>query len=151
MKNVFKLTLQNYLLFYFNNLFTKPLSFMTKNLLSALLCFLFIGNLAIAQTRTVTGTVISVEDGFPLPGVNVVIKGTASGTVTDLNGSYSVQVESNQSLVFSFVGFETQEAAVGNRSIIDISLLVDAKTLGEVVVVGFGSITKGDLRVTLHL
>jgi TonB-linked SusC/RagA family outer membrane protein len=133
------------LLFYFNNLFTKPLSFMTKNLLSALLCFLLIGNIAIAQTRTVTGTVISVEDGFPLPGVNVVIKGTTSGTVTDLNGGYSIQVEPNQTLVFSFVGFETQEAVVGNRSIIDISLQIDAKTLGEVVVVGFGTITKGDL------
>ncbi len=118
---------------------------MTKNLLSALLCFLLIGNIAIAQTRTVTGTVISVEDGFPLPGVNVVIKGTTSGTVTDLNGSYSIQVEPNQTLVFSFVGFETQEAIVGNRSIIDISMQIDAKTLGEVVVTGFGTITKGDL------
>jgi TonB-linked SusC/RagA family outer membrane protein len=118
---------------------------MTKNLLSALLCFLLFGNMAIAQTRTVTGTVISVEDGFPLPGVNVVIKGTTSGTVTDLNGSYSVQVESTQTLVYSFVGFETQEATVGNRSIIDITLQMDARTLGEVVVTGFGTITKGDL------
>ena len=118
---------------------------MKKNLLIALLCFLFLGNLAIAQTKTVTGTVISAEDNLPLPGVNVILKGTTSGAVTDLDGNYSIQIEPNQTLVFSFVGFGSQEALVGNRSVIDILLQIDAKTLGEVVVLGFGTITKGDL------
>lgn len=118
---------------------------MPKILLSALLFFSLLGNIATAQTMTVKGTVVSVEDGLPLPGVNVVIKGTTSGTVTDIDGKYNIQVDSNQSLVFSFVGFETQEALIGNRSVIDITLQIDAKTLGEVVVVGFGTITKGDL------
>lgn len=118
---------------------------MTKNLLSAVLCLFFIGNMAYAQTKTVTGTVISVEDNMPLPGVNVIIKGTTSGAVTDLDGNYSIQAESDQTLVYSFVGFESQEALIGNRNVINITLQLDAKTLGEVVVVGFGSMTKGDL------
>jgi TonB-dependent starch-binding outer membrane protein SusC len=118
---------------------------MMKNLLCSMLCFLFLGNLVFAQSVTVTGTVTSAEDGLPLPGVNIVIKGTTAGTVTDVDGRYSLQVESNQTLVYSFVGFESQEAAVGNRAVIDIALPLDAKTLGEVVVTGYGTITKGDL------
>jgi TonB-dependent starch-binding outer membrane protein SusC len=118
---------------------------MTKNLLCTILCFLFLGNMAFAQSVTVTGTVTSVEDGLPLPGVNIVIKGTTSGTVTDIDGRYSLRVESNQTLVYSFVGFESQEAEVGNRNVIDIVLQLDSKTLGEVVVTGYGTITKGDL------
>jgi TonB-linked SusC/RagA family outer membrane protein len=98
-----------------------------------------------AQNKTVTGTVVSGEDNLTLPGVNVQVQGTARGTVTDIEGSYSITVGSDETLVFSYIGFVNQAVQVGNQSIIDITLMPDEKTLGEVVVVGYGSITRGDL------
>ncbi len=93
-----------------------------------------------AQDRVVTGKVTSGDDGSTLPGVNVVIKGTTNGTVTDANGMYSVTVSGdNQILVFSFIGLVTSEVEVGNRSVVDISLSTDVKQLSEVVVVGYGT------------
>ncbi|MFN3801542.1 carboxypeptidase-like regulatory domain-containing protein [Belliella pelovolcani] len=98
-----------------------------------------------AQQRQVTGTVISAEDNLPLPGVNIRIKGTTRGAITDIDGKYSIQASENETLVYSFVGFLSQEAAVGNRSSIDITLQLDSKTLSEVVVVGYGSVEKKEL------
>ncbi len=86
----------------------------------------------------VTGRVID-EDGTALPGVNVVIKGTTSGTTTDGDGRYSIEVpDANSVLVFSFVGFSNQEVAVGNRTVIDITMALDVKSLQEVVVTALG-------------
>ncbi|MCH7411573.1 TonB-dependent receptor [Belliella sp. DSM 111904] len=114
-----------------------------------LLVFVFVGMLlhheAWSQQRQISGKVISGEDNDPLPGVNVVIKGTTRGAITDLDGNYTIQADQNETIVFSFVGFTTQEVVVGNRGTIDITLSPDSKTLGEVVVVGYGSTTKGDL------
>ncbi|WP_162343975.1 SusC/RagA family TonB-linked outer membrane protein [Cyclobacterium salsum] len=98
-----------------------------------------------SQNKTISGTVISGEDNMTLPGVNVRVQGTNRGTVTDIDGSYSINVANEETLVFSYIGFLNQEVAVGNQSTIDITLLPDAKTLGEVVVVGYGSVTRGDL------
>src|SRR5690606_33060750 len=84
---------------------------------------------------TVTGTV-SDQNGEPLPGVTVSVPGTAIGTATDLDGRYSVTVPEGASLVFSFIGFESQNVDVGGRSVIDITLLDDMASLEEVVVVG---------------
>ncbi|MBX2967630.1 MAG: SusC/RagA family TonB-linked outer membrane protein [Cyclobacteriaceae bacterium] len=96
-----------------------------------------------AQDRTVTGKVTSTEDGSALPGVNVVLKGTAIGTATDTDGRYSLSVPaSGGSLVFSFIGLQTQEIAIGDRSTIDVSLALDATQLSEVVIVGYGTTTK---------
>ena len=93
----------------------------------------------IIQGTTITGRVISSEDGEGLPGVNVVVKGTTNGTVTDVEGNYRLDVpDQNTILVFSSVGFTTQEIAVGNRSVIDAQLTSDTKTLGEVVVTALG-------------
>lgn len=118
---------------------------MRKNLLIAL-GLLFFGALGShAQNRQVTGTVISSEDDFPLPGVNIRISGTTRGTITDIDGTFTIQAASTETLVFSYIGFLNQEVLVGDRSTIDISLQVDAKSLGEVIVVGYGSVTKGDL------
>ncbi|NBW36968.1 MAG: SusC/RagA family TonB-linked outer membrane protein [Cytophagia bacterium] len=92
-----------------------------------------------AQERTVTGRVTSTEDGSPLPGVNVVIKGTTNGTVTDANGNYKLSTPSSGgALIFSFVGLQTQEIEIGDRTVVDISLTLDVTQLTEVVVTAGG-------------
>lgn len=101
------------------------------------LLFALMVQISFAQTQTVTGTV-SDEDGLPLPGVNILVKGGSSGTQTDFDGNYSLDVESGQTLVFKYIGFKTQEIPVGDQSQIDVSLVTDSSELDEVVVVGFG-------------
>lgn len=105
----------------------------------------FIG-IAWAQSRTVTGTVTSEEDGTGLPGVSVRVQGTTTGVITDLDGNYRISVPSSEAVLhFSYVGFIDQEVTVGNRSTIDVSLAPDVKQLSEVVVVGYGTQLKQDL------
>lgn len=87
---------------------------------------------------TVTGTVISEEDGTTLPGVTIQVKGTNQGTVTDLDGRYELEAESNAILIFSYIGFATQEIEVNNRSIIDVTMEESASALDEVVVTALG-------------
>lgn len=97
-----------------------------------------------AQTQRVTGRVTG-PDGA-VPGINVVIKGTSTGTSTDANGSYTLNLRGgNDVLIFSGIGFKTQEVAVGNRSTVDITLNEDASVLNEVVVTGY---TTDDRRTT---
>jgi TonB-linked SusC/RagA family outer membrane protein len=93
--------------------------------------------LSFAQTKTVTGTVTD-DGGLPLPGVNILVKGETSGTQTDFDGNYSLDVGSEKTLVFKYIGFKTQEIKVGNQSQINVSLVTDSSELDEVVVVGFG-------------
>lgn len=94
----------------------------------------------IVQGITITGKVISVDDNEGLAGVNVIIKGTTQGTVTDVDGNYSLEVpDENTVLIFSSVGFMREEVTVGNQSVINISLVPDITALGEIVVVGFGT------------
>jgi TonB-linked SusC/RagA family outer membrane protein len=109
-----------------------------------LLCFSFVFafSIAWAQDRTVSGKVSSTEDGGALPGVNVVLKGTTNGTVTDSDGNYKLAVPSaGGTLVFSFIGLQTQEVAIGERSVIDAALALDVTQLSEVVVTGSGVAT----------
>jgi TonB-linked SusC/RagA family outer membrane protein len=82
--------------------------------------------------------VTSGEDNSPLPGVNVIIKGTTTGTSTAFDGTYRLSVPDNATLVFSFVGFVTQEVAVGNRTALDVKLAPDSRALSEVVIIGYG-------------
>lgn len=92
-----------------------------------------------AQERTVTGKVTSAEDGSPLPGVNVVLKGTTTGTATDAEGNYTLSVPSSDAvLVFSFIGVQTQEIVVGGRSILDVQMTIDVQQLSEVIVTAVG-------------
>ncbi|MBB6459659.1 SusC/RagA family TonB-linked outer membrane protein [Flammeovirga kamogawensis] len=92
----------------------------------------------LAQDKVLTGTILG-EDSAPLPGVNVQIKGTTTGTVTNFDGKFSLNVEeSAQTLVFSFIGYLDKEMAIGTRTTFDVSLEVDAEQLEEVVVVGYG-------------
>lgn len=94
---------------------------------------------AIAQQRTVSGRVTSTEDGSPLPGVNVVVKGTTNGTTTDADGMYSLDVPTTgAALVFSFIGLESKEIVIGEQTTINVSLALDVTQLSEVVVVGYG-------------
>ena len=98
-----------------------------------------IASLSWAQDRVVTGKVTAAEDGSSLPGVNVVLKGTTNGTVTDGNGNYKLSIpNSGGSLVFSFIGLQTAEVPIGDRTTIDVSLSLDVQQLSEVVVVGQG-------------
>jgi TonB-linked SusC/RagA family outer membrane protein len=92
-----------------------------------------------AQQRVVTGKVISDEDGMGLPGATVLVKGTTVGTTTDLDGNYSINVPAGSNvLVISFVGLKTLEEAIGNRSVINVTLTTDASQLSEVVVTAIG-------------
>ncbi|MEK6782987.1 MAG: SusC/RagA family TonB-linked outer membrane protein [Bacteroidota bacterium] len=105
-----------------------------------LLCFSFVFVLsAWAQERVVSGKVTSAEDASSLPGVNVVLKGTTNGTVTDADGNYKLNVPAaGGSLVFSFIGLQTSEVVIGDRSTIDIGLGLDIQQLTEVVVTALG-------------
>ncbi|WP_143959342.1 SusC/RagA family TonB-linked outer membrane protein [Litoribacter populi] len=118
---------------------------MKKILLSFVLAFITVVSV-MAQSRTVTGTVTSAEEPEGVPGVNVRVKGTTVGAITDLDGSYSIEVPADaNTLVFSFVGFLTQELPIGNQSRVDVLLEPDVKTLGEVVVVGYGTQERREL------
>jgi TonB-linked SusC/RagA family outer membrane protein len=109
---------------------------MLKILLMCMCCVLLSGEVW-AQQRTVTGKVTLGEDSSPLPGLNVVIKGTATGTVTDVNGTYTLAVPSDESiLLFSFIGLVSQEITVGDRTTIDVIMQSDVQQLNEVVVTG---------------
>ena len=126
---------------------------MINNLLKwkrPLLLFLmgiWVAQAAIAQDgATVSGTITSEEDGQPLPGVNVLLKNTASGTITDLNGKYTVPITGDDDIiVFSFIGYLTEEVVVNGRSVIDLVLVPDIQRLSELVVVGYGTQKKSDL------
>lgn len=101
--------------------------------------FLLAGAAATAQSRTVRGKVTSSEDSGGLPGVNVTQKNSIRGVTTDGNGDFSIEITGNDAvLVFSFVGYERREEAVGNRNVVDVSLTADANSLSEVVVTALG-------------
>ncbi len=92
-----------------------------------------------AQQRVVTGKVISDEDGLGLPGATVLAKGTTVGTTTDLDGNYSINVPAGSNvLIFSFVGLKASEESIGNRTVINVTLAIDASQLSEVVVTAIG-------------
>jgi len=112
-------------------------------LLGTFLCF---QHSVWAQSQTVSGSVTDLADETQLPGVNVLVKGTSQGTVTDVDGNYSITVPNSEAiLVFSSVGYETEEIAVGNQSTINLSLAPDIQSLSEVVVVGYGTQLKRDV------
>ena len=110
---------------------------MKKILLASFFVALFFS--AWAQERTVTGKVTSADDGAGLPGVNVLLKGTTTGSATDVTGAYAISVpQSGGTLVFTFIGLVTQEIEIGSRSTIDVSMVSDVTQLTEVVVSALG-------------
>ena len=125
---------------------------MRKDLLSRkklrlliLLILLLVGQSAFSQEISVSGKVTSSLEGIPLPGVSIVEKGTANGVVSDYDGNYQLTVASNATLVFSYVGFMTEEIAVNNQSILNVALSEDLTRLEEIVVVGYGTQKKENL------
>ncbi|MFC5191476.1 SusC/RagA family TonB-linked outer membrane protein [Algoriphagus aquatilis] len=112
---------------------------MKKVLLGFALSFLTIVSV-LAQTKTITGRVTSSEEPEGVPGASVVVKGTTQGTVTNLDGTYSISVPSDASaLVFSFVGYLTKEVSIGSATTINVQLDPDVKLLSEIVVTGYGT------------
>ncbi len=119
---------------------------MKKKLLISLLLLLVINFTAAIAQITVTGTVTSAEDGEPIPGASVTVRGTTIGTVTDIEGSYSIQVPSDESVLrFSFVGMIRKDIIVGDQRTIDVELESDVVGLDEVVVTGYGVQRRRDL------
>ena len=111
-----------------------------------MLCFFFVAvGMSASAQKTVTGKVLD-EGGLPLPGVSVVVKGTTSGTVTGIDGDFSLaNVSNNATLVFSFVGMKPQEIFVGNQTAINITMLAETIGLEEVVAIGYGTQKKANL------
>ena len=107
-------------------------------LLSFFLVLTLVGSVW-AQTQTVSGRVTAASDGSALPGVTVLERGTSNGVTTGVDGDYSLTVQPNATLVFSFIGMQRQEVAVNGRSTVDVQLAADERQLSEVVVVGYGT------------
>lgn len=113
---------------------------MRENLLKKVFVFLLaiISSVAWSQERTITGKVTSSDDGTGLPGVNVLVKGTTNGTVTDAQGVYSISAQSNSVIIFSFIGYVSQEVNIADRTSLDIQLASDVTQLSEIVVTAQG-------------
>ncbi|MCB0470200.1 MAG: TonB-dependent receptor [Flavobacteriaceae bacterium] len=110
-----------------------------------LLFFLMVFSISSAQEIVVRGTVTSSEDNMPIPGANVVVKGTTRGTSTDFDGNYEIHVNSGETLEFSSIGFKTIEIAVSGQNQINVKLDTDVSQLDEVVLIGYGTQKKADL------
>lgn len=101
--------------------------------------------MAIAQSKQVTGNMVD-ESNLPLPGVSILIKGTGSGTITDLDGDYTLDVpDENAVLVFSFMGYATREVSVAGLTVLDVTMTPDVRSLEEFVVVGYGEQARKDI------
>ncbi len=110
------------------------------------ICFLFASIGAYAQSLRVQGTIISADDQQPLIGASVIVKGTGNGTITDFDGNYSLDVNSGDAVLqFSYVGYETVEERVGNRTTINLSLVQQVNTFEEIVVLGYSSQKRAEL------
>ena len=122
---------------------------MNKLMIKRILLLSFIAIFSVfsirAQQRTITGTITDVSDGTALVGANVIIKGTTTGTVADADGNYSIEASSGDVLVFSFVGYTSQEIEVGDQTVINVSMVLAYEALDELVVVGYGYTRKSDL------
>lgn len=109
-------------------------------------CCSLLWHFSYAQNLRVTGTVISAEDNYSLPGVTISVKGSPTlGTITDIDGKYTISVEKGGTLVFSYVGYKSHEVNIQKEGIINVTLLPNAQMLDEVVAIGYGTMKKSDL------
>ncbi len=113
-----------------------------KNYYLGLVLVLLSITTALAQEKTISGTVTSTADGLPLPGVNVVVLGTSRGVQTDFDGNYSINASTGEVLQFSFIGMREVRITVGANSTVNISMQEDISALDEVIVVAYGTTTK---------
>ena len=110
-----------------------------KKFLSLIFLFLLCSFAAWAQTRTISGTVTDIEDGSPLIGVTVVVKGTTKGTITDIDGKYTLEVDAKATeIVFSYIGMMEKKEIIGNRTVINVRMASDVRELDDVVVTALG-------------
>ncbi|HLN54389.1 MAG TPA: TonB-dependent receptor, partial [Bacteroidales bacterium] len=100
---------------------------------------------AFAQQSAVRGKIADSQTGEPMAGVNIVVQGTSTGTISEADGSYTIQADKNANLVYSFIGYVTQVLQVNGRSTVDVSLVSEVKGLNEVVVVGYGTVKKATI------
>lgn len=115
-----------------------------KKMIGLFVCLFIIGmQMVNAQSKQISGTVTSAEDGLGMPGVSVVIKGTTIGASTDIDGKYSLKADPSDVLMFSFVGMVTQEITVGDQTVINVVLESESIGMNEVIVTAYGTSTKG--------
>ncbi len=122
-----------------------------KTILNNVLFFMLVAPTFMLAQNSLKGTVTEQSTSLPLPGVNVIIKGTATGTATDFDGLYNLSVTNGDILVFSYIGYVTQEVTYTGQSTLNVKLIEDAAQLNEVVVIGYGSVQKEDLTGTTDL
>lgn len=122
-----------------------------KTTLNSLLFLLFLMPIFIFGQSTVTGTVTEQSSSQPLPGVNVIIKGTSQGAATDFDGNYQITANNGDIIVFSYVGYRTLEITYNGQSPLNVQLVEDAAQLDEIVLIGYGGVKKEDLTGTADL
>ncbi|GAB3716036.1 TonB-dependent receptor [Spirosoma flavus] len=115
-----------------------------RSIILTIVILLFSYARVVAQTQKITGTVRDVQ-GAPLPGVSVVVAGTSTGTITDVEGKFSISAAKGNTLTFSFVGYQPGSEKIANADVLNIQLVPDETNLSEVVVVGYGTQTKREL------
>ena len=120
-----------------------------KTTLNSFLLLFFLTPIWLFGQNTVKGTVTEQSTSIPLPGVNILIKGTSTGTATDFDGNYQINVNNGDVLVFSYVGYNTQEITYNGQSSLNVELTENAAQLSEVVVIGYGSTTVKDATGSL--
>lgn len=133
---------------FFHSIERKTNGFSSVKSMSLMLFSLFVFGSAIsfAQNNTISGTVTAEDMGSPIPGVSVFVKGTSIGTSTDFDGNYSLNIsEPNVVLIFSYIGYATQEIKVDGKSRLNVVLIPSTESLDEVVVIGYGTSKKSDL------
>ncbi len=115
-------------------------------MLACVLMSIFSATTALGQQRTISGKITDQGDGAPLPGVNILVKGTTNGTISNVEGEYSLSISQNDAvLIFSSIGYLSQEVSVGNQTSISVQLNEDVASLEEVVVIGYGTQKKSNI------
>ncbi|MBJ6367805.1 SusC/RagA family TonB-linked outer membrane protein [Snuella sedimenti] len=122
-------------------------NFMTSHLV--LIVFFCLSLVSYGQTKTITGNVVASGDNMPLLGVTILVKGTSTGTTTDFDGNYAIKASTGDVLVFSYVGYATNEITVANNTVINVALNEDTSILDEVVITGYGKQTRATLTTSV--
>lgn len=131
------------------NILIYPLTMKNKLFFSIIISFLIIPCVKAQESGTISGVVVSGDDRSLLPGVNISVKGTSIGTLTDATGFYTIQADKDAVLVFSFIGFVKQEIPVNQRKKLDVILNLDSHVLDEIVVVGYGTQSRKSLTSSI--
>jgi len=120
------------------------------NVISLILILFFaLPALSFGQGKIITGTVVSAEDNMPLPGASVIVKGTTTGTQTDFDGVYSIEVNTGDTLVFSYVGLTAQEIVISDQAVVNVAMVSDAQALDEIVITGYGKQSRATLTTSV--